>query len=381
MGYSFTLSQVIIQDKFEEVGRKVGWLQFMNIVGSTLGAWFATLVGFEYLGSALTIKIICLIGLIYIVVLYKNKFQSVLTNLSLAIFLILSIYFIPKQEQFWMNLSGMKNAEDFVFHEDETALSSIKIDGEKAEVFINGLGQSILPIFHDYIHFMLGAVPAFVHPNPEDIGIIGLGSGSTLFNSGGRELTKTLDCFEVIVNQPIVVNEYVKRTKDSAAHFILTDKRVNLFLEDGRNALFRSNKLYDIVEADALRPRSSYSGNLYSVEYFTMLKSKLKKGGIAISWVPSDRIRNGFMRVFPYVYEIQETLFLGSETPIEFDTETILNRIENDYSRNYYAKAKVDVKGIMINSLKTLKVIQSGTLTTTGEHNSDMWPRDEYQRR
>jgi hypothetical protein len=40
MGFSFTISQLIIQDKFEEVGRKVGWLQFVNIVGSTLGARF-----------------------------------------------------------------------------------------------------------------------------------------------------------------------------------------------------------------------------------------------------------------------------------------------------------------------------------------------------
>ena len=53
----------------------------------------------------------------------------------------------------------------------------------------------------------------------------------------------------------------------------MNDKRVNVILQDGRYYLHQNPKLYDILEADALRPKSSYSGNLYSVEYFKLLKS------------------------------------------------------------------------------------------------------------
>ena len=378
MGFSFTISQLIIQDKFEEVGRKVGWLQFMNIVGSTAGAWFVTLIGFNYLGTALTIKTIGLLGIIYVFVLHRHQFNALLTRIMMGFSLLLVIFLIPSNEKFWMNFSGMTNPNEFIVEEDETALSSIKIGGEESYVFTNGLGQSMFPFSRDKVHVILGAVPALLHPNPTDIGIIGLGSACTLFNAGGRPETKNLDCFEVIVNQPKAVYEYIKRTKDSAALQIMQDKRVNLILQDGRYFLHRNPKLYDIIEADALRPKSSYAGNLYSVEYFKLLKSRLKKGGIAITWGATGRVREGFAKVFPYVYEMDSFMIIGSNEALSFDEEQILKRVENVFTKTYYSKANIDIKEILVKVLKTKKNIQNGQIVNSERFNSDMWPKDEF---
>lgn len=378
MGFSFTLSQLIIQDKFENVGRKVGWLQFMNIVGSTIGAWFVTLVGFNSLGSSLTIKLICVLGIFYVFILFKDKRQNIFNYVIMVVLLFTTIFCIPSNATFWKNLSGVIEDKNFIFSEDETALSSIKIDNKISTVFVNGLGQSFLPMREDYVHIMLGALPLYIHPAPEDIAIIGLGSGCTLYNAGGRNITKQIDCFEVIVNQPKVLEEYVKRTNYDAPTRILNDKRVNMILKDGRYTLYNSSKKYDVIEADALRPKSAYSGNLYSEDYFKLLKSKLKKGGIAISWVPTERIRNGFTNVFPYVYEVVNTLFLGSETPLDFDKLKVLERLEKESLNDFYKKADVDINPILINCINTLKVIQTGKVSNKKEVNSDMWPKDEY---
>ena len=378
MGFSFTLSQLIIQDKFENVGRKVGWLQFMNIVGSTIGAWFVTLVGFNSLGSSLTIKLICVLGILYVFILFKDKRQNIFNYVIMVVLLFTTIFCIPSNATFWKNLSGVIEDKNFIFSEDETALSSIKIDNKISTVFVNGLGQSFLPMREDYVHIMLGALPLYIHPAPEDIAIIGLGSGCTLYNAGGRNITKQIDCFEVIVNQPKVLEEYVKRTNYDAPTRILNDKRVNMILKDGRYTLYNSSKKYDVIEADALRPKSAYSGNLYSEDYFKLLKSKLKKGGIAISWVPTERIRNGFTNVFPYVYEVVNTLFLGSETPLDFDKLKVLERLEKESLNDFYKKADVDINPILINCINTLKVIQTGKVSNKKEVNSDMWPKDEY---
>ena len=378
MGFSFTISQLIIQDKFDEVGRKVGWLQFMNIVGSTIGAWFVTLIGFNYLGTALTIKIIGLIGLIYVVVLHRQRFNTLISRIIMASALLIVVFLLPNNEKFWMKLSGMTDKQNFILEEDETALSFIKIGGDKSLVFINGLGQSMFPFSKDNTHITLGAIPALLHPNPQDIGIIGLGSACTLYNAGGRSETKNLDCFEVIVNQPDAVYEYVKRKKDSAAYHIMKDKRVNLILQDGRYFLHRNPKLYDIIEADALRPKSSYSGNLYSVEYFQLLKSRLKKGGMAITWGATGRIREGFARVFPYVYEIDSFMIIGSNEALVFDEEAILKRVEEPFTKNHYSRANINIKEALVRVLKTRKVIQNGKITNSQRMNSDMWPKDEF---
>lgn len=378
MGFSFTISQLIIQDKFEEVGRKVGWLQFMNIVGSTIGAWFVTLIGFNYLGTVLTIKIIGLIGLIYVIALHRQGFSSLFSRVVMGFALLLAIFLIPSNENFWMKLSGMTDKQKFIIEEDETALSFIKILGDESFVYINGLGQSMFPFSRDNIHITLGAIPALLHPNPQDIGIIGLGSACTLFNAGGRTETKNLDCFEVIVNQPAAVDEYIKRTHDSAAFRIMNDKRVNLILQDGRYFLHRNPKLYDIIEADALRPKSSYSGNLYSVEYFQLLKSRLKKGGMAITWGATGRIREGFAKVFPFVYEIDSFMIIGSNEELVFNENEILKRAENSFTKNYYSQANINIKEVLTRILKTKKVIQNGVPMNTKRFNSDMWPKDEF---
>ena len=378
MGFSFTISQTIIQDKFDEVGRKVGWLQFVNIVGSTIGAWFVTLIGFNHLGTALTIKLISLIGLVYVLAIHRNQFYSVFVRLMMGVVLIMTIILIPDNEKFWMKFSGMSDAKRFIVKEDETALSFIKTLSDESYVYINGLGQSMFPFHKDITHFTLGAVPSLIHPNPVDIGIVGLGSACTLYNAGGRPETQTLDCFEVIVNQPDAVREYVKRSKDSSALRIMNDKRVKLILQDGRYYLHQNPKLYDILEADALRPKSSYSGNLYSIEYFKLLKSRLKKGGMAITWGATGRIRNGFAEVFPYIYEIDGFMIIGSDQPIEFDETKILERLNNSFTKNHFSQAQIDAHEKLARVLKTKKILQNGKLMITKAHNSDMWPKDEF---
>lgn len=378
MGFSFTISQLVIQDKFEEVGRKVGWLQFMNIVGSTAGAWFVTLVGFNYLGTSLTIKFISLIGLVYIFILHRHRFNSLFIRISMAAGLILAIFLMPSNEKFWMRLGGMTIEKDFIIREDETALSFIKTFDGNSFVYTNGMGQSMFPFNQDNTHIVLGAIPALIHPAPEDIGIIGLGSASTLYNAGGRAGTKSLDCFEVIINQPDAVYEFVRRSNDSSAFHIMTDKRVNLILQDGRYFLHRNNKKYDIIEADALRPKSSYSGNLYSLEYFQLLYSKLKDGGLAITWGATERIRNGFLSVFPYAYEFGGFMLVGSNKPLELNEAEILKRLEDPFTRNHYARANINVKDLLISTLKSKRVLQNGTVKTSHKVNLDMWPKDEF---
>ena len=296
----------------------------------------------------------------------------------MGVSLILVIVLLPNNEKLWMKLSGMADKKKFIVKEDETALSFIKTLGEESYVYVNGLGQSMFPFNRDITHFTLGAVPVLIHPKPVDIGIVGLGSACTLYNAGGRAETKSLDCFEVIVNQPEAIKEYVRRTKDSTAFYIMNDKRVNVILQDGRYFLHQNPKLYDILEADALRPKSSYSGNLYSVEYFKLLKSRLKKGGLAITWGATSRIRNGFAEVFPYIYEIDSFMIIGTDQALDFNQKKIFERLENSFTKNHYQRAGIKVRENLEKVLNKRLVLQNGTTKVSKSLNSDMWPKDEF---
>ena len=55
----------------------------------------------------------------------------------------------------------------------------------------------------------------------------------------------------------------------------------------------------DVVQEDPLSPHDSFSGLLYSVEYFRQIQSRLNPGGLCVQWVPLPRIRNSFLAAFP----------------------------------------------------------------------------------
>jgi spermidine synthase len=382
MGFSFTVSQTIVQDDFSNTGRKVGWLQFSNIVGSVLGAWFVSLFGFNYFGSSLTIRLLSTLGFFYLFILVVRRLMTFKRTMAFGTVLALAIIIFPNHHSYWTNFSGMKKKEGFIFHESHSALSSIKTEKmeekEVSLVFVNGLGQSILPYAIDDIHVALGAIPALVHPYPKTIGVIGLGSGGTLFGISSRPETQHIDCFEIITNQPSVLKEYARKKGDKILSNLLDDNRIRIVLKDGRYELQNSELKYDIIEADALRPFTSYAGNIFSIEYFKTVRSRLNKGGIIATWMPTSRVRSTFSNVFPYVYEIGHFLLIGSDRPVMIDKEEIKKRLQIPSIKNYYVKAGVDMSQLMTHYFFDVSEIQSGTVSFLEDINTDMFPRDEF---
>ena len=45
----------------------------------------------------------------------------------------------------------------------------------------------------------------------------------------------------------------------------------------------------------------AYAGNLYSVEFYELVRSRLAPGGLFVQWAPTDRSLNGVRRVFRHV--------------------------------------------------------------------------------
>ena len=84
---------------------------------------------------------------------------------------------------------------------------------------------------------------------------------------------------------------------------------------DGRNAIERGERRYDLIEADALWPYTGYSGNLYSEEFFARCARRLAPGGIMCTWAPTPRVYATFPKVFPYVLDAGAIL-VGSLEPI-----------------------------------------------------------------
>ncbi|MFL5728728.1 MAG: spermine synthase [Cytophagaceae bacterium] len=379
MGLNFALIQKVVQKQFSEAGRRLGYLQFMNIIGSFLGSLITAFILFKYLGTSGTLIMLSLSGLLFLILFFRNSNRlKWILMLTVSILVLPAIFFFPDNHRMWAILSG-KTERQVLVSEDEVAVSTIKFpDHQKdhsASVFVNNTGQSRLPYYKNTIHTVLGSLPALIHPRPTDIAIIGLGSGCTAYCAGLREETRNIICYELVEGEMDVLEKYLALTSDSGASAFLSDRRMKFRFQDGRYEIRNSSQKYDIIEADAIRPNALYSGNLYSLEYFSMIKSKLKKGGFAVTWCPTGRIKNTFMQVFPYCYQIWPGI-LGSNEPIEIDSLKIMERLKSPFTEKYLNNAGIDLKPVLKDYFHSAEKINASTLKQ--DVNTDLFPKDEY---
>jgi spermidine synthase len=286
---------------------------------------------------------------------------------------------MPSAGTFWARLHGT-TVDQIVHGEDGSGLSVVKTARQGAErqvvVFVNGAGQSTLP--YGDIHTALGALPAFIHPAPRDAAIIGLGSGDTVFAVAGRPEIAHITCIEIVRPQLDTLRQLTLRWPYGGLRSLLGNPRIEHVFGDGRVHLMRDGRQYDIIEADALRPGSAYAGNLYSDEYFRLVRSQLRPGGLAATWVPTARVHDTFVRVFPHAISLPGIL-IGSDSPIEIDRGAIAARLADARVREYYGNAGMDierlVEGYLASPDSFTPDFNRGALT---DFNTDLFPKDEY---
>ena len=71
----------------------------------------------------------------------------------------------------------------------------------------------------------------------------------------------------------------------------LRDPRVHAVVQDGRFFLQASPQQYDIISGEPPPPKVAGSVNLYTEEFFSLMKSRLKEGGIATFWLPINQLK------------------------------------------------------------------------------------------
>lgn len=350
MGVSFPFLQRVVQRDLAVLGRRLGWLQAANIFGSMLGAGLTGWGLLRLLGTAGTLKALVLCGAFFLVLIVIGarggrrvaRWASGAAVAGCALCLL--VWFMPGPAPLWGTLHGT-TPDRMISAEDESGLSVLKnlsvgFRGETV-VYANGLGQSAVP-FPGH-HIALGLVPVMLHPDPKQIAIVGLGSGATLYAAGGRQETEQITLIEIVAPQLETLRRLEARNGYGGLVALLADRRITYTFADARAVVRFGGKTYDIIESDALRPTSAYAGNLYSVEYFTLLRNHLAPGGLAVSWAPTRRVVDTFVKVFPHAMLYQQpdiTMLIGSNQALAWNPAVVSERLGRQFSRSYVLRAR-----------------------------------------
>jgi hypothetical protein len=187
IGMTFPFVQRAVQQDLASVGARVGWVQLANILGNAAGSIGTGLVSFHLLGTAGTLQLLALLSLLLILGwLWKAGWRRG-PELALAAGCAAALLVLPGNEALWSRLHAEQPGHRTAWAEDRSGVAFFRDDARDQDrphgpFFIQGFAQGSIPFLP--IHQFLGAVGALVHPNPERILAIGIGSGGTPWAAG-----------------------------------------------------------------------------------------------------------------------------------------------------------------------------------------------------
>jgi spermidine synthase len=320
-GVLFTLLGEAMHRAVGGAARPAGWLTLANTIGAALGSLAATLFllpalgverAFQALGGAYALVAA---ALLWTAPEPQRRDQALRAALPAAA-LILAVAFFPIGRlverylpyKFQMVHFFFKGAMPVAMREGVTeSIVYFRRDllGETVdfELLTNGYVVSDSSLVSHRYTMLFAYLPAAVHPGIRDVLVIGYGAGGT------AKALSTLDSVERVDVADLsrdIIEMSALIYPDPAEH-PLRDPRFHVQIEDGRYVLQTSGRRYDLITGEPPPPKTAGVVNLYTREYFELMRRRLAPGGLVSYWLPvhglterdSQAIARAFCDVFP----------------------------------------------------------------------------------
>jgi hypothetical protein len=97
-----------------------------------------------------------------------------------------------------------------------------------------------------------------------------------------------------------------------------------------------------------------------------------------VTWAPTARVRNAFVRVFPFVAGFPGIL-LGSGEPIAIDRAAVAARVADPRVRRHFDTAGIDIDALVATYLaEPVFFGPDFDRASLRDVNTDLFPRDEF---
>ncbi|HEX5054955.1 MAG TPA: fused MFS/spermidine synthase [Gammaproteobacteria bacterium] len=125
-------------------------------------------------------------------------------------------------------------------------------------------------------------LPHVLHQNIHKVLQISYGVGNT---AEAVVSLASVERFDVVdISADILKYSYI--IHDASGRYPLRDPRTHAHIEDGRFFLQTTGEKYDLITAEPPPPKQAGVVNLYTQEYFGLIRSRLNPNGLASYWLP-----------------------------------------------------------------------------------------------
>ena len=337
MGAALPLGIAAWRNEVGSRGWAVGGMYAANTIGAIVGSILAGFAFLPWLGATGLIRLGATLGMVVTVVLFlldrTSPQRQRLEWAGLCAAMLAAFAFALPQ-------TDIKNLQQGVFrrlqaseeHSPKKTSMLYAREGTNATVTVfrtpdstvlkvNGKADASTGSDMD-AQYLLGHLPMFLHPGPQEVCIIGYGSGATVYATATHPNVTAVDVIEI--EQAVLdASEYF----NSINRGVLKDPRVRLYTEDGRNFLRHRKKTYDVIISEPSNPWIAGVSSLFTTEFYRAASARLKPGGLFCQWIQAYEISSETTRVmlttlaseFPYVavfYASDDFICVASQSPI-----------------------------------------------------------------
>ena len=366
-GALFPLNLRLYCGNLQGVRARIGKAYAVNTVASIFGSvmagfWIIPQYGTDVLLTAMAM-ILLVLPFLFVPALRTQTARMAIA--SFAVVALLGNWVLPHLSYKEL-ISSVQYDEDafagkkprYLFLKEGKAgvISMVTYDDRHVKLQNNGLNESFIDLEDEnnvlLVESLLGLVPYMVHDNAKSAFVVGFGGGIT---TKALTLTK-LESIRVVELEPAVIE--AGRAIAGGKIPALQDPRVTLTLNDARNTLLTESTKYDIIAAQPSHPWLARASNVFTKDFFELVKSRLNEGGIYGQWVnlfhmdatTLKSLLRAFYEVFPQGMtfanlDTGDFIMYGSDKPIIFDFAKIQQHLTEpkikaalNFHQIYYAK-------------------------------------------
>jgi spermidine synthase/Flp pilus assembly protein TadD len=366
LGMCFPLLVKMISGKHQNIGKATGQIYSANTLGAILGSLCAGFLFLPNLGSQVSLTLVATLNLLTVVLLFRTgNYLTLAVRKGLTVVFTALILFvnmaIPNDllNPFFMRDSaGKRNLKKLLYFEEGLSDTVAVFEGnygvldpDAKSLITNGVSMSASNLIASRYMKLFAHIPILLVDQPTDVLVVCFGTGQTTGAASLHLRVKSVDSLELSSS---VINAGRLFAKENRQ--VLNNPKVNFIIQDGRNHLLTTHKLYDVITSEPPPPRTAFTVNLYTQEYYQLQKKHLKPGGISAQWVPLHSQGekevamhfSTFRSVFPYTMGWMsvagEMLLIGSDQPIRIDFEKLKTRLQEPVLKK--ALADIEISNI-----------------------------------
>ncbi len=141
---------------------------------------------------------------------------------------------------------------------------------------------------------LLASLPMILHPNPERVFVVGLGSGIT----SGTALLHDPETLITAEISPAVVRaaSFFERYN----HGVLHDARSTVVARDARSFLISEKEPFDLIISQPSNPWIKGESSLLSLEWYEQVEQSLSANGMLAQWLPAYHMSPRNLKILIY---------------------------------------------------------------------------------